>query len=583
MRKRFQERKKLWLYLSAVLLLLFLIFVGYHLAYWNRIYPGITIVNQPMGNKTIAEAITSIKSHVSSIKSNKIVLVYDEQQWEINLAEVGFAYDTTATAQKAYRVGRSGSLVKDFRGKAQAWFSGINLKPEYRLDQTLLEAQIATVAAQIFVPAIDPRIEIINKEVKIEQGKEGQELDRRKLISSLASRLTSADFRPIILPVIHLTPILNEVQMENARQRAEKFLGKKVTLVFNEESWELGENELVGFFSFTNGFDRQKIASQAANLASAIDRPPQNAAFQFTGGRVTQFRSAAEGLALEQEKTLQLIKSALEEIEEEREKKEETISLPVITTPPVITIDQINNLGIKELLGRGVSYFGGSIPSRIHNIVLASSALNGVVIPPGAIFSLNETLGEVSPATGYQTAFIIKEGRTILGDGGGVCQVSTTLFRVALNTGLPIVERHPHSYRVNYYEQGGFGPGLDATVWIPGVDLKFKNDTSAYVLIQTDANTKTMTLTYEFYGTSDGRQVTLSKPKVWDQTPPPPDLYQDDPTLPVGTVKRIERAIWGAKASVDWKVTRGDETLQERTFYSAYQPWQAVYLQGTGQ
>lgn len=575
-------RKKLQVLPILPFAFFFLVLIAYHLAYWDKIYPGIVIAGQTVGNETIAEAVSSIEYRVSSIETNKITLFYDERHGEINLDKLDFAYDATTTAKKAYSVGRGGNSLKDFHTKTKAWFSGINLEPEYQLNQALLEEQIATIAAQIFVPAIDPQIEIIDQQIKIEQGKEGQELDRRKLISHLISRISNFDFSPIELPIIHITPILTEEQVNNTRQRAEKFLGKKLNLVFNEESWELGEEELVRFLSFTNNFDQEKIASQAASLASAINRPPQNAAFHFEGGKVTQFRPATEGQTLKQEKTLQLIKVALEEIEK-GEKEEDVIHLPVSITPPAVTIDQINDLGIKEFLGQGVSYFWGSIPSRIHNIILASSALNGVIIPPGTNFSFNETLGEVSPATGYQTAFIIKEGRTILGDGGGVCQVSTTLFRAALNAGLPIVERHPHSYRVSYYEQGGFGPGLDATVWMPGVDLKFKNDTPAYVLIQTNVDAKNMTLTYELYGTSDGRQVIVSKPRVWDQTPPPPDLYQDDPTLPAGTVKRIERAIWGAKAAVDWKVTRGEEVLQERTFYSSYQPWQAVYLRGTGQ
>jgi len=584
------------LILIGTLGLLGLILTAYQLAYRGRIYPGVTIANQPVGNKTVDEATVDIRYKILDI--SKLTLYAGEQQWEINLGELGFSYDATATAQKAYRVGRTGDLIKDFQAKTQAWFSGTDLGWEYRFNQDLWETQIATTAAQIFVPAIDPQIEIINRKIKIEPGKEGQELDKQKLISIINSQLArpagffqnaTLNFAPIELPIIHTIPIPTEEQIENTSQRAEKFLNKKLTFIFKGTSWELEENELVGFLSFVDGFDQNKIASQAANLASVIDRPPQNAAFQFGRGKVTQFRPAAEGQTLEQKKAVQLIKVALEEIEKSAptkvsaDKEEEVINLPVVTTPPEITIDQVNDLGIKELLGQGVSYFWGSIPSRIHNIILASLALNGVLIPPGTIFSLNETLGEVSPATGYQSAFIIKEGRTILGDGGGVCQVSTTLFRAALNTGLPIIERHPHTYRVSYYEQGGFGPGLDATVWMPRVDLKFKNDTPAHILIQASADTKTMTLTYELYGTSDGRQTTISKPKVWDQTPPPPDLYQDDPTLPAGTVKRIERANWGAKVSVDWRVTRGDEILQERTFYSSYQPWQAIYLRGTGQ
>ncbi len=356
-------------------------------------------------------------------------------------------------------------------------------------------------------------------------------------------------------------------------------MDEKLILSHNENQWELGEKELIGFLSFTNDYEEEKIASYTASLAKNIDRLPQNATFRFEGGRVSQFQPAKDGNTLEQGKTIELMTTALEEMEKNGEAN--IIQLPVVITPPAVTVEEVNDLGIKELLGRGVSYFRGSISSRIHNIQLASSRLNGLLIPPGEVFSFNQALGEVSPATGFQQAYIIKEGRTILGDGGGVCQVSTTFFRAALYAGLPIIERQAHAYRVYYYEQNS-PVGLDATVWEPSPDLKIKNDTPSHILIQAYTNTGAKSLTFEFYGTSDGRVATIGKSRMWDMLPPPPDLYQDDPTLPTGTVKQIDWKAWGAKAAFDWKVVRGDEVLQERTFYSNYRPWQAVFLRGTG-
>ena len=112
-------------------------------------------------------------------------------------------------------------------------------------------------------------------------------------------------------------------------------------------------------------------------------------------------------------------------------------------------------------------------------------------------------------------------------------------------------------------------------------DLRFKNDTDNYILIETIFSKPTNKLTINLYGTRDGRKVTISKPRVWDVTPPPPALYQNDPSLARGVVQQVDWSAWGAKAAFDWKVTRGDEVLQERTFYSNYRPWQAVYLRGT--
>ena len=161
-----------------------------------------------------------------------------------------------------------------------------------------------------------------------------------------------------------------------------------------------------------------------------------------------------------------------------------------------------------------------------------------------------------------------------------MCQVSTTLFRAVLNAGLPIEERVAHAYRVRYYEEK-YQVGFDATVFQPSPDFKFKNDTPGHVLIQTEFSERDKHLVFKLYGTSDGRLVNLSKSRVWEVVAPPPDLYIDDATLPAGTVKQTEHAAWGAKVAFDWKVTRGEEVLQERTFYSNYRSWQAVYLRGT--
>jgi vancomycin resistance protein YoaR len=239
-------------------------------------------------------------------------------------------------------------------------------------------------------------------------------------------------------------------------------------------------------------------------------------------------------------------------------------------------------LGITELIGQGESFYKGSIPGRIHNVILASSRASGVLVGPGEVFSFNETVGDISAATGYKTAYIIKNGRTELGDGGGLCQVSTTLFRAALNAGLEIIERKPHSYRVAYYEQGGFKPGLDATVYAPSVDLKIKNNTDNHILIQAIPDPTNYHLTYEVYGKKDGRNVELSDIRILSQSPAPPPLYQEDPTLKNGEIKQVDFAASGAKTTFDYKVVKNGEVLGASTFVNNFRPWQAVFLYGPG-
>lgn len=327
----------------------------------------------------------------------------------------------------------------------------------------------------------------------------------------------------------------------------------------------------------TAGLDEQLTA-----LAQTIDIAPNNALFQFENGRVTAFRPSSSGRQLDAELTKTEIRERILSMAKRSEDIPKILTMPLVVTVkhPEVMTEKSNDLGIYELIGRGDSTFRSSIPNRVHNVALAASRIHGHLVPPGGVFSFNEALGDVSAATGYQQAYIIKDGRTVLGDGGGVCQVSTTLFRAILNSGLPIEERHAHSYRVSYYEQNS-APGLDATVFAPSYDLKFKNDTNNHILIQAKTDTNNYALAFELYGTRDGRVVEITKPVILSQTSPPPDLYQDDPTLQKDVIKQVDWKAWGAKVTFDYRVNKDGKQIYAKTFFTSYQPWQAVFLRGT--
>jgi vancomycin resistance protein YoaR len=325
-------------------------------------------------------------------------------------------------------------------------------------------------------------------------------------------------------------------------------------------------------------YDSSVIAEFLSNQEEKYNMPAKNALFSFENGRVTSFRQEEKGLKIESEKFWDSIQAAIRECQ--IKPKNKTILLASHRIDPETTLAKANSFGIEELIGEGKSDYTHSIPERIHNVILAASKFNGVLIPKGEVFSFNKTLGDVSALTGFKQAYIIKEGRTVLGDGGGVCQVSTTFFRAALYSGLPILERHAHAYRVSYYENDG-KPGLDATVFDPSADLKIKNDTPASILIQTEVDQNNNLLYFRFYGKKDGRVAELSPIQVYDIQPPPPDVRQDDPTLKKGQVKQVDFAAWGAKASFNYKVTHDGKVINQQTFFSNYRPWSAVYMVGT--
>lgn len=308
---------------------------------------------------------------------------------------------------------------------------------------------------------------------------------------------------------------------------------------------------------------------------------PRNAQFSFANGKVTAFILSSDGQEVVTADILRAVSEKIPYVTSLSAPLQFSMVIPVRVIKPAISSENVDNLGIKEMIGTGSSYFHHSIDSRVFNIGLAASRVNGILVPPGQVFSFDSALGDVSNLTGYKQAYIIENGHTILGDGGGVCQVSTTLFRAILNAGLPIVERHGHAYRVGYYEEDD-GPGIDATIFVPTVDLKFKNDTSHYILIQSIMDPQNFHLVYNLYGSADGRSVTMTKPVITNQTPPPPDKFQDDPTIPSGVIKQVDFAAWGAHVSFSRTVTKNNALYFTDTYETDYQPWQAVYLRGTG-
>ncbi len=322
-------------------------------------------------------------------------------------------------------------------------------------------------------------------------------------------------------------------------------VNQDLELKINERSVIIKSNQLKGWLetyqrSYSGKEDKrvssEKLDDYLRSLAMATNIEPVNANIQFEDGKATTFRAPVEGSRLNIEGSALAIIQGLKA-------GETSVELPTQKIPPSITLDKINDLGIKNLIARGESNFAGSSLARIQNIRVSAAKFNGTIIKPGEIFSFNNLLGEVDEASGYQSELVIKSGKLIPEFGGGVCQVSTTLFRAAIYAGLPILERKPHSFPVKYYNPQGF----DATIYPGVVDLKFKNDTDSHLLIQSRiSGTK---IIFEIYGSDSGRVVTLDGPHQYDQ-----------------------KANGAMKAYFTRKITSADGTVKEERFDSNYNP-----------
>lgn len=396
------------------------------------------------------------------------------------------------------------------------------------------------------------------------------------------------------------------------------------------------DQELINLVTLPVGYQTTKIAQLIAGWAKEIDRPPQDAQLEINPDqtRVTKFVEPKAGLVIDQAEATKKIISFLQAVDRQHGfstdltadfinpgqyqttsnhptphqstspepsspagllnslnqlDQQPTFDLDQLATKaellitsqePAITLAKTNQLGINELIGYGESYYAHSIASRIHNVKITSDRLNYAVVAPGQEFSFNQTIGEVSAATGYQAAYIIKSGQTLLSEGGGVCQVSTTLFRALLDAGVDITRRLPHSYRVSYYELDR-QPGFDATVYSGNVDLRFVNDTPGHLLIVSQADSDRVYMQVKIYGTNDGRQSTISNYKQWGYQPPLATVYIPDASLPTGKLRQIDWSASGIKASFDWTVTdKNGQVIHQKNYYSYYRPWAAKYLKG---
>jgi vancomycin resistance protein YoaR len=354
-----------------------------------------------------------------------------------------------------------------------------------------------------------------------------------------------------------------------------------------EKAWTLSPAQLGAMVEFrrastTGGADRltaalaePRVAAYVRNLAGEIDKPAVDALLRWSATGVTVTRESEDGLMLDQPAAARAILA-----QAAGSNRDVTLSAAVVR--PAVTSDPATLAGIKQLVATGSSKFAGSSPERVNNIQVAASKLDGQVIAAGATFSFLAALGPITKEAGYQEGLTIQGDATVPGIGGGVCQVSTTVFRAAFSAGLPIVERHQHTYRVGYYEQDGSPVGFDAAVYDPGVDLRFKNDTGHAVLIHAQVDAKASTLTFRFYSTPVGRDVKLAPQKANEVKAGPrlPDAL--DPALPKGVRKQVEWSADGVDATIRRLVTVGGEPLLSDSFFSRYVPWREKWVVGTG-
>ncbi len=597
---------KNWLILVIFTLAVCFFYLGF---YTFHVLPRTHFANFNLSNKTLAEAELIIDEKIQSFQAQEVDFILDGQNFKSDLASLGITIDREATLNEIRTENRNNlTRLPIYKVKQVA--------PKYSFDAQRFLQQFDVLFGQFETQAQDATIVWRGGKFQIEEERQGTLINRNQLINHVRTKIEKLSSDPIEVSKVTAVPAIDKENAKQALERVNLIADQRIILTHDTDRWEIAGQKLINLLKFEQkglegGFlakvvftispfeirslqtvdsmtktlevklDKQNLEAFISQIAKRIDTARVDATIKFEGGRVTEFTPFRDGQRLDTLQTYQLILEQIS-IENVSVQKDIIVKLPVAVNPAKIANEEINSLGIHELIGRGVSYFAGSIPNRIHNVTLGAKRVSGTLVKPGEVFSFNQTVGEVSAATGYKQAYVISQGRTVLDDGGGICQVSTTVFRATLNAGLPTIARVAHAYRVGYYEQAGFKPGFDATVWAPAVDLKFKNDTANYILIQAIVDPAGAKLQVDIYGTADGRRVEIADPVISNLKPPPPDKFQEDPTLPRGTTKQVDFAATGATVVFTRRVFQGDTILIDEAFKSNYRPWQAVYLVGTG-
>jgi len=584
-------------FLAAALTLIF--YIGFGVIFLGRIFPGVTVMGVDVGGLTKTEAVALLETRITYPKQGLVAFEDQGKVWTFKPQELGLYLDYAASVNQAYRVGRTGWPWNRLSDRFQVWQKGKAHPASLILDERLTRERLNQIAAEINRPVIEANLRLEGVQIIAEPGQVGRMLDVEAAILTLKDPLTSLLNASIPLIVQEYQPVIMDAisQADAARAILSQPLILRVSNSSDEKlgPWEFSPETLASMLvierisgtdgdSFQVHLDNNKLFNIIYPLAPSLSKVPQNARFIFNDDtrQLEVIKPAVVGRELLVEETVQFINQQLQS-------GNHTINLVFDYKNPDAPDDMTaGNLGITELVSSQTTFFYGSDDGRIQNIVTAASQFHGILIAPGATFSMVENIGDISLDSGYAEAWIIYGDRTVKGVGGGVCQVSTTLFRTVFFGGYPIVERWPHAYRVYYYELAQSGQvnedlaGLDATVYAPVVDFKFTNDSQYWLLMETYVNVEARSLTWKFYSTGDNRQVAWSTTGLTNTKDPPWPIYEENDELDKGKIKQVDWAVKGAEVIVDRTVTRDGQVILNDTFKTTYEPWAAVCQYGPG-
>lgn len=578
--------------LGAVLLaLLFsLLLIAWQAVLRDRIVPGLHIGEVDLSGLTAAEAAAALHEEFAPLTERIYVLRDGERAWQARGSELGLRIATEDMLDRAFALGHSGAALDDLIAQSRAWFSGARQPLRLILDENVALDYLRVLAGRIKRDRQDASLRIVEGEAQVQAGVAGRALNVGATLARLSATLrASAEGAEIELVVDESAP--RRWNVEEAALRLGTALSGPAQLFASDRDggplgpWTVGPEQIRALLSVSLRDDgdgkRYEVSIKAEafgaflrSLAPGLIIIPVDGRFDFNPGtgELVALSPSRGGRELNIEKTIAQLEKAIFSRESRLAPMVFDYSLPRYHEGVSAAA-----LGIKELVAEATTYYWGSTQNRRRNIEVGAGKLNGIIIAPGEEFAFNHYLGDIRPEAGFVDGAVIFGGRTVTGIGGGICQVSTTVFRAAFGGGFAITERNSHGYRVGYYEYAGAGPGLDAAIWQPTSDLRFLNDSPHHLLIESEFMGAKDALQFRFYSTRHWR-TAVEAAIVRDIVEAPPPRYEANRDLLAGQTRQVDYAAQGADVRVYRNVFDMVGNLIKRDqAYTHYKPWQAVF------
>ena len=486
--KDIEHQKKLKSFLLLLIpLFIFAILVGILstvFALINRdnetIFSGISIQGIDVSNLTIDEAKKKVSSIIGNHISEEISLQHNDFQTVILPEQFGVSFDVDSAVEQAYYIGKSDNLIKNNYTILSLLLKNYNISPSINYDEDLLNSLIDSINAQLPDRVVNPGYSIDGTNLVITSGKDG-------------ILISSSDLKDEILS------FLNDISSKN----------ETINIPVNN------------------------VGAEPINLDAIykdIFKLPVDASYT-TNPYVVYPSSNGLDFAISMEDAKAIISNQQDEY-----------TIPLKITYPNVTTKQIGNEAFPDLLSQFSTSFTSSGYNRSNNIILSSAKLNGLVLMPGEEFSYNQAVGQRTKAAGFRKAGAYSNGKVVQEVGGGICQVSSTLYNAVLYANLEIVERTNH-----YFNPGYVKAGLDATVSWGGPDFRFKNNRNYPIRIVTDTSGKKLKV--YIYGLKTDDDCTVVLDPRYISSVPYKTTYQKDPSLATGETRVISSGSNGCKTA----------------------------------